>query len=159
MAQKREQILDLLALGCARMVFIGKSPRAPGTCASLATICLAPLIFLPLSIAARLLFLALVGLLGVLACGRAERLLRQKDPPQAVIDEFLGQLTVCLPFSQLEIWHLAAAFVLFRIFDISKPWPVNLAEKAPGGLGVMLDDLAAGLYAMACLALLRWAVG
>jgi phosphatidylglycerophosphatase A len=141
------------------MGFIGKSPRAPGTCASLVTICLAPLIFLPLPPFLRFLFLASVYLLGVKACDRAERILKEKDPPQVVIDEFFGQLLVCLPFPQLEIWHLAAAFVLFRIFDIGKPWPVNLAEKAPGGAGVMLDDLVAALYALICLAALRWIVG
>jgi phosphatidylglycerophosphatase A len=159
LAENRERIFDLLALGYARMGFIGKSPRAPGTCASLATICLAPLIFLPLPPFLRFLFLASVYLLGVKACDRAERLLREKDPPQVVIDEFFGQLVVCLPFAHLEIGHLAAAFLLFRIFDIAKPWPVSLAEKAPGGAGVMLDDLAAALYAIPCLAVLRWVTG
>jgi phosphatidylglycerophosphatase A len=159
LAENRQHYLDLLALGYARMGFIGKSPRAPGTCASLVTICLAPFIFLPLPPFLRFVFLATVYLLGVKACDRAEQILKQKDPPQVVIDEFFGQLVVCLPFTHLEIGHLAAAFVLFRIFDISKPWPVNVAEKAPGGAGIMLDDLAAALYAMVFLAALRWITG
>jgi phosphatidylglycerophosphatase A len=159
MAADREGLLDLLALGFARMGIIGKSPRAPGTCASLATICLAPLIFLPLPTSLRFLFLASLYLLGVKACDRAERILQEKDPPQVVIDECFGQLLVCLPFAHLEIESLTAAFVLFRIFDISKPWPVSLAEKAPGGAGIMLDDMVAALYALPCLALLRWALG
>ncbi|MDR2161316.1 MAG: phosphatidylglycerophosphatase A [Desulfovibrio sp.] len=159
MASGPRRHVDILALGFARLGGIGAIPRAPGTWASLAAICLAPFIFLPLPLFPRFLFLAAIYIPGVLACARAEEILGEKDPPQVVIDEFFGQLLVCLPFAGLETEYLAAAFILFRVFDIAKPWPVSAAEKAPGGTGIMLDDLVAALYAMICLAALRWATG
>ena len=72
-----------------------------------------------------------------------------------MIDEVLGQWLTCLPFAAMALWEYAAAFVLFRVFDILKPWPVRRLEDIGGGLGIMIDDAAAGLYAMLCLAALR----
>jgi phosphatidylglycerophosphatase A len=81
------------------------------------------------------------------------------DPGPVVIDEVAGQwLTylVALPFLALDSWHslliaAAAGLLLFRLFDIVKVWPVNRFERLPGGLGIMADDLAAGIYAGAVL--------
>jgi phosphatidylglycerophosphatase A len=139
----------------ARVAFAGKSPRAPGTCGSLVAIVLAPWLFMPLSLPGRCILLLLVLLTGIKAAGRAEAILGVKDPSEVVIDEVLGQWLTCLPFSCLGFWEYAAAFVFFRFFDIVKPWPVRTLEKLPGGTGIMLDDAAAGVYAMLCLALLR----
>ena len=148
-------MVDAILMACARVGFAGKSPVAPGTCGSLAAIVLAPFVFLPLPFSGRLLLLLAVFAVGVAASGRAETLLQKKDPPEVVIDEVLGQWLTCLPFAAMALWEYAAAFVLFRVFDILKPWPVRRLEDIGGGLGIMIDDAGAGLLAMLCLAALR----
>jgi phosphatidylglycerophosphatase A len=146
---------DALFLTCARVGFAGKSPFAPGTCGSLAAIALAPFVFMPLPFSGRLLLLLVVLVGGVIVSARAEILLQKKDPPEVVIDEVLGQWIACLPFASLTMGEYLAAFALFRFFDILKPWPVKRLESIGGGLGIMIDDVAAGLYAMLCLAALH----
>jgi phosphatidylglycerophosphatase A len=146
---------DRLILCCARVVFAGKSPVAPGTCGSLAALATAPCLFIPLPVAGRLLLLAFILASGIWVSGRAEKLLGRVDPPEVVIDEFFGQWLTLLPVAAPGIADYAAAFVLFRFFDIVKPWPVDKLEAVGGGAGIMLDDAAAGLYAVLCLALLH----
>ncbi len=147
---------DSLLLAYARVGIAGKSPVAPGTCGSFAAIVLAPFVFMPLPLYGRLLLLLAVLITGTVAAGRAETLLGEKDPSEVVIDEVLGQWITCLPFASLGLWEYVAAFALFRLFDITKPWPVRQLEGIGGGLGIMIDDAAAGLYAMLCLGLIRW---
>jgi phosphatidylglycerophosphatase A len=92
----------------------------------------------------------------VWAAGLAERITGRRDPGWVVIDEVLG-LWLTLPAVRAERpldWVLAVA--LFRIFDIAKPWPLRRLEKLPGGLGVVADDVGAGLCAMMSLGLIRW---
>ena len=103
-------------------------------------------------------FCVVVTLVGIWASGRAERVLGGKDPGAIVIDEVAGMTLSVLPFP-LTLGTLAVGFVLFRIFDIVKPFPARLSQRARGGLGVVLDDLIAGLYALAVLALLRAVFG
>lgn len=148
-------LTDKILLAYARVGIAGKSPKAPGTCGSLVAIVLAPFIFMPLPIWGRVLVLLFVLISGTIASSRAETLLGEKDPSEVVIDEVLGQWITCLPFAALAFWEYAAAFALFRLFDITKPWPVRRLENIGGGLGVMIDDAAAGLYAMLCLAVLH----
>ena len=83
--------------------------------------------------------------IGVWAAGEADAVLGTKDSPTIVIDEIAGFLIAMLlvPFSW---WTVAAGFVLFRVFDILKPWPLKTLQEIPGGPGVMLDDLGAGVY-------------
>lgn len=76
------------------------------------------------------------------------------DPGQIVIDEMAGQLVALYGVGRLG-WEFAAALLAFRLFDIAKPWPVNVSQRLPGGWGVVVDDLLAGLYA---LGLVRLAV-
>ncbi len=147
---------DTLALTYARVWFAGKSPVAPGTCGSLVAILIAPLVFMPLPFWGRLLLLAVVLYTGVKASDRAAAILGKKDPSEVVIDEVLGQWIACLPFASLHLSGYLAAFVLFRIFDITKPWPIHQVESLPGGLGIMLDDALAGVYALICLGILRY---
>lgn len=129
----------------------GLSPFAPGTAGSLAAIPLAlPLVLLPLP--AALAVIAAAFLLGVWLCGRVGRRLEVHDHSGIVFDEFVGLwlILVCIPFHWA--WWLAA-FVLFRIFDAAKPWPIGWFDRrVHGGFGVMLDDLLAAGYALACLA-------
>lgn len=149
--------LDKLATALATLGPIGHFPKAPGTWGSLAAVVAAPWLFLPLPLPGRLLVLAAVLAVGTWACSRAEIVLGRKDPGCVIIDELFGQWLALLFFTAMPIWYLLAGFALFRLFDILKPWPVSWAETAfPGGLGVMLDDGVAGLYALACLHLLAY---
>lgn len=98
--------------------------------------------------------LALFILLGIWASGRSVPLLGNSDPPEAVVDELMGQFITFLfiPFG-LGWPFILAGFVLFRIFDIWKPFPINDLQILPGGIGVCADDIVAGIYAGICLAL------
>ena len=128
----------------------------PGTWGSLTAVLLAPLVYLPYAWGGRVLALAVIFLLGGLAATQVERHLAQKDPGRIIIDEVLGQWLTFLPFAHCSTWDLAVGFVLFRLFDISKPPPVRNAEYwLPEGFGVMIDDVLAGFYAMAGLWLVR----
>jgi phosphatidylglycerophosphatase A len=69
-----------------------------------------------------------------------------KDPGFVVVDEVLGQWVTLLGVSSYSVRSFVAGFILFRVFDIWKPWPVRNLEKLPGGYGIVADDLAAGLY-------------
>jgi phosphatidylglycerophosphatase A len=121
----------------------------PGTCSSAVALLLAPFLFLPLGFAGRCALLALLFLFGSLIVNRAERILGVKDPPELCIDEVLGMWLTLAPFDEASPGIMIAAFVLFRIFDIAKPWPVNASEHwLPGGFGIMLDDVVAGFLAM-----------
>jgi len=137
----------------------GFSPIAPGTAGSL--VALLPwlaLATLPLPYYA--LALVIAFLLGVWACAWIVKRLGVADPGFAVWDEFVGLWIALTPLvGSPGSWAwITAGFILFRIFDIWKPWPVSWADRnVDGGLGVMLDDVVAGLYAAIALALLlRW---
>ena len=105
-----------------------------------------PSIFL----AVELIAITLITLIGIWAASRAERLFGRKDPGKVVVDEVAGQLIALLPLvPRLDPgWSsIVVAFVLFRLFDIVKPYPARRFEKLESGLGIMADDLAAGAYA------------
>ena len=139
-----------LVLFFCRLGPAGRSPWAPGTCGTFEALVLAPFLFLPLGLAGRLFLLAVLFVAGSLAATRAEELLQRKDPGEVVIDELVGAWIAILPFA---FW---LAFVLFRFFDILKPWPVKASENwLPAGWGVMVDDVVGGVMAMICLCLLK----
>ncbi len=92
------------------------------------------------------IFLILAMYPAVRASGGIARSRDQEDPSEIVVDETLGQMLCLLWVPAAWGWHLAA-FLLFRLFDIAKPFPVNRSEKLPGGMGIVADDLVAGLYA------------
>lgn len=106
-------------------------------------------IFTPLA-AAMLLLIFLVTLLGVWAASRAEKVIQKKDPSIVVIDEVAGQMIALLsgPFWIQTWWSILTAFILFRLFDIWKPYPVRRLEALESGLGIMADDVLAGIYAL-----------
>lgn len=122
--------------------FIGYIPLAPGTFGTLAA-ALFVWIFQP-SVALLLVLLSATLIIGVITSGITEKALRQKDSRHIVIDEFAGYLCSVI-FLPLTPFYMIAAFALFRFFDIVKPPPVGLFEKLGGGMGIMLDDVAAGL--------------
>ncbi len=129
---------------------------APGTVASALTAL--GLWAIPFSAAGLVLFFLAVTLGGAWAAHRAERLLGGKDPGAIVIDEVAG-MTLAVLALPLTPPVLGLSFVLFRLFDITKPFPAGASQRLPGGAGVMVDDLIAGLYALATLALLRAVTG
>jgi len=102
--------------------------------------------------AANAILLAAFCLLGIWASGRSVALLGSSDPSEAVVDEVMGQLITLLfiPFG-LGWPFILAGFLLFRAFDIWKPFPVRSLEMLPGGLGICADDIVAGVYAGICL--------
>ena len=103
-----------------------------------------------------LIFLFVLTIIGIWSSSRSIKIFRKKDPPQAVVDEVVGQI-VTFMFVPLELsWTLIiAGFLLFRLFDIWKPYPIDDLQVLPGGLGVVADDLLAGVYAGTCLVLLN----
>lgn len=150
---------DKFATAIATLGPIGHFPKAPGTWGSLASVVAAPWLFLPFPFWGRILILVGVLAMGTWACSRAEKVIGMKDPGCVIIDELFGQWLTLLFFSGISIGYLILGFILFRAFDIFKPWPVKWAETAfPGGLGVMIDDGVAGLYAMICLHLIAWSL-
>ncbi len=100
-----------------------------------------------LFIAALLLFA-----IGVLSSTVYAHHLGQEDPKEVIVDEVVGQWFALVFASPAHLWQFAVGFVLFRLFDIWKPWPVNWAERyVPRGWGIMLDDVAAAIYAAAIM--------
>lgn len=155
--QKSLNFSDKMILFFSRLGIAGLSPKAPGTCGTALACLLAPFLFFPLDYMWRILLLGAIFMLGGLAANRAEKLLDKKDPGEVVIDELAGVWLAMLPFKAASFWLLLSAFVCFRIFDIAKPWPVHASENwLPGGFGIMIDDIMAGLYAMGCLGVLGW---
>ncbi len=135
---------------------IGFLPKAPGTWGSATAIILAPFLFMPHSLLVRSTILVLLFLFGSLAATQAEHVLGRKDPGCIILDEVLGQWVTLLPFSILPTWQVLAGFVFFRLFDITKPFPIRRAERFfPAGWGVMADDVLAGVYAAIALWIAR----
>ena len=128
---------------------VGYLPLAPGTWASLLTAALIYLLF-PLfqgGWLTVLIALPLVTLIGIPAAAAAEKHFARKDPRPCVIDEVAGQMTALL-FIPHNLFCFGAAFLLFRFFDIFKPFPVRQSERLPHGIGIMVDDLLAGAYTL-----------
>lgn len=124
----------------------GLSPKAPGTVGTLAAVPLWLLIN-PLSPWLYWLIVFVAFVLGVYLCGAAAKALNTHDHGGIVWDEFVG-FWIVMPFLPPHLWSIVWGFVLFRLFDILKPWPINwLDKKIHGGLGIMLDDVVAGIYA------------
>ena len=146
-----EKIIKLLATGFGS----GLSPFAPGTMGTLVGIPVC-LVCLPLTWPVRLLFVIVLSALAIFISGRAERIYSNKDDQRIVIDEITGFQVAMLPVA-ITGWHLCVAFVLFRIFDIWKPFPIRNLQNLPGGWGVVIDDIAAGIYAGVIMLALNYA--
>lgn len=138
-----------LATGCKS----GYSPIIPGTAGSLAALVPCWLLsLLPLSVSA--MFLIAFIVLSIWAAELAENIVGRKDPGCIVIDEFAGMMITLLGFH--FTWQSAlAGFIIFRLMDILKPFPISYLEQTiPGGAGIVLDDVAAGVAAHILLRLL-----
>lgn len=139
----------------------GLTPVAQGTFGSLAAL-LPWLLLRKLPLSIYLVVLLFGFAVGVWACNMAGRALGVDDHRSLVWDEFIGQwialtpllLSVLLPASGFAWWMLLAGFVLFRLFDVWKPWPIRWLDRhLKGGVGVMVDDVAAGVFAAVVLGL------
>lgn len=149
---------DLMSLGVPGLIAtvggLGKvCKKAPGTVGSAFACVLA--MWVPPQ--ARLVLIAFLCIAGTWAAHVYARRAGVTDPQEVIVDEVAGQLIAM-------VGHVTAlssgalilpCFILFRVFDILKPWPVSACEKAPGGVGIMLDDVVAGLFANVTLFALR----
>ncbi len=139
---------------CAAFGFgSGLAPKAPGTFGTLAAI---PLywLFADFPVVVYLVFLVLSFVLGVYLCGKTAEDLGVHDHSGIVWDEFVGFWVTMIAAPTGWLW-IVIGFVLFRLFDIWKPWPINIADKRiHSGLGIMVDDVLAGCYAWLGLQLL-----
>ncbi len=133
----------ILAKLISTFFYVGYFPLIPGTAGSLAGV----FIFLLVknSLAAHILVLCALIILGLLVCGRVEESSKRKDPPFIVVDEVCGMLLGLL-FLPYDLRLVVVAFIIFRILDTLKPWPVGSVEKLKGSLGIMGDDIVAGVY-------------
>ena len=147
--------MDRLLMFIATGAGSGYLPKAPGTWGTLVGL----LLWWPLaglSLTAYLATVAVLFIVGVASAGAAEKILDRGDPGVVVIDEIVGVL-IALAAVPLHPAAALAGFALFRLFDIAKPFPVGWADRhLHGGLGIMLDDVAAGLYALLVLHLGLW---
>lgn len=139
----------------------GTFPAASGTFGSMVALPFGiALLQIPAPFGRLALLVAVTGVLalGVWASGRYCAATEQPDSGEVVIDEVTGQWLALVFAAPDNAWHFLAAFLLFRFFDIAKPWPASWAQDhLPGGWGVMMDDIVAGLYAAATLYAGIWA--
>lgn len=139
----------------------GFSPFAPGTAGAL----LATLIWFGLSFiipAVGLIWVTVALILlftaaGIWAANRVEPYWGE-DPSRVVVDEMVGVWIALLAAPAGDVWYALGAFALFRFFDIFKPLGIRRMESFPGGIGVMMDDILAGIYSFAILIIARWLI-
>jgi phosphatidylglycerophosphatase A len=169
-APRRKTAVDYVALAISTCG-VGYFPIAPGTMGSLVGVGLylslwagsyrvleanafvkrlTPMHIWTPQMAFMLVVIFLVTMAGIWAATRTEKLIRKKDPSIVVVDEVAGQMIALLsgPFWLHTWWSIVTAFLLFRAFDIWKPYPIRKLEGLESGLGIMADDLAAGAYAL-----------
>lgn len=151
------------AVWIATVAGAGYFPVAPGTVGSAVGIgVIAAFDAIPFAHAWRdALFSLTTGViffLGIWAAGQSEKFFGRTDPGQVVIDEVVGQMVTFLLGPHVSWKFLLAGFGLFRLFDITKPFPARRAERLTGGWGIMVDDVIAGAYAMGALALLGYII-
>lgn len=138
-----KQPIQFLALGFGS----GLAPKAPGTFGTLAAI---PLFFLLalLTPTAYLIAVIVMSIAGVYICGKAANDVGVHDHPAIVWDEFIG-FFITMFMIPVSWQSIVMGFLLFRLFDILKPWPISFIDKKmSGGMGIMLDDILAGLFSL-----------
>ena len=152
--------LDYAALAIATFG-VGFLPLIPGTFGSMVG---AGIFLLLPSWQVQLAFIAVITVLGVWAASQVERILGVKDPGKVVVDEVAGQMISLLPLAFFApdgpwlVWVIVS-FNLFRLFDIFKPYPARRFEALHGGIGIMADDVVAGIYGAIVTAIAMKAFG
>lgn len=146
----KDRLIQLAGSGLG----LGYLPGAPGTWGSVGGL-LVWWLTLPMGRGLQALLLVLAAVPAALICGACARRAGREDPPFVVLDEVLGMYLALLFLSPSLPWA-AAAFLLFRLLDIFKPWPVSLMEKRfTGGAGILMDDLVAGAITAFILTILQ----
>ena len=144
----RQKTIIFLATGG----LIGFAPVAPGTFGSLAALPVC-LLIASMRIESALIFILALVLIATWIAHAAEKIVGQEDPKQVVVDEICG-MTVALLAMPFRPVFIISGFALFRVFDILKPFPIGWVDKkVPGGLGIVLDDIIAGVLANVVLRL------
>ncbi|MDR0413447.1 MAG: phosphatidylglycerophosphatase A [Dysgonamonadaceae bacterium] len=142
----------------------GYFPKAPGTAgAALAAflwwiLSVTPLSSCALASVTAVLIVVFTGL-GVWSSGVMAAVWNDEDPSRVTIDEMVGVWIPLLAVKDGNIYYMICAFVLFRLFDIFKPFGIRKMEKIKGGWGIMMDDIVAGIYSLLILAGIQWAIG
>jgi phosphatidylglycerophosphatase A len=145
-----EKLITFLATGFGS----GLVPFAPGTVGTLVGVLIC-LLCLPMPWTLRLPFVLALLVLSIYVADQAEKIYQKKDDQRIVIDEIIGFQVTMLPVAITGL-NLCVGFVLFRIFDILKPFPIGNLQKLSGGWGVVIDDVAAGIYAGAIMWFLKF---
>lgn len=143
----RSKPIDLVALAIATCG-VGYLPLAPGTWGSLVGV---GIFWLLVRVNPLVIVVAILGVTfaGIWAGSRVEQVSGRKDPGKVVVDEVAGQMIALFPLTLFARWSTGAvilSFILFRFFDIVKPYPANRLQDLDGGMGIMFDDLVAGVY-------------
>jgi phosphatidylglycerophosphatase A len=141
----KNNIINNVAIFIATGFYSGYFPLAPGTIGTIVAIPIYFIISLFNSILYYSIIIVVLFILGIIVSSKAIIIFRQEDPSPVVFDEIVGFL-VALFLIEITWWHLIAAFFIFRIFDIVKPFPAGAAEGIGKGFGIMADDLIAGIY-------------
>jgi phosphatidylglycerophosphatase A len=144
------------ALALATCFGVGYAPFAPGTFGSLVGVALWAV--LPQSPAAQAVAILVALAAGAWSAGCAEKHFQANDPSPVVVDEVMGML-VALFMLPIQWPGAVAGFLLFRFFDVIKPFPANRLERLHGGIGIMADDLMSGIYANLLLRAILAAIG
>ena len=140
-----------ISIFVSTFAFVGRFPIAPGTMGSFVAVLVAWPILIKYGVLGLATATVIIFIVGVWAVDIYQTHTGSHDGSEIVIDEVAGQWLVLL-VSSLDIVHLGLGFLLFRLFDIWKPWPVCWVDSnLKGGLGVMADDILAGVYALMCL--------
>ena len=147
--------MNQVALFVASFGYVGFFPIAPGTAGSLAALALFAFVRWVGMPAFELGMIVAVLVVGIWSANGAERALGRKDPGPVVIDEVLGML-MTLALLPVSLTGVLLGFLLFRLFDVVKPYPAGRMERLPGGYGIMLDDAMAGVYSYLVLRLCMW---
>jgi phosphatidylglycerophosphatase A len=134
-----------LALALATAGYVGHVPVAPGTAGSALALVLLWAVRLTESAIVEVALVAALAAAGIWSAGVAERHLGRTDPGVVVIDEVVGML-ITLLLLPVGLTGACIGFVVFRLLDIMKPWPARRFEALPGGVGIMADDVMAGMY-------------
>lgn len=132
----------------------GLAPKAPGTFGSAFALLFMPIWWM-LGLSWSIIVITVMSIIGIYICGYTAKVMNVHDDGRIVWDEFAGQSITLLPliyFNIPDVKWVFIAFVLFRIFDIWKPFPIRTVDqKVTGGFGIMLDDIIAGAFAALCI--------
>lgn len=147
---------ERLIVFCGVGLGSGLAPKAPGTFGSAFALLFVPFWF-AVGFNISLAVIVLMSIVGIYICGKTAEIIHVHDDGRIVWDEFAGQSITFLPLIYIGqiswLWALVG-FALFRLFDIWKPWPINVIDRqVDGGFGIMLDDIIAGIWAALCIVL------